>query len=614
MSVISIQPTFPQFEELDGTPLETGFIYIGTANLNPETNPTTVYWDFALTIPATQPIRTIGGRPSRGGSAARVYIQGDYSMTVRAKGSSNQPGVAVYSALSHPESAALFDDLADTTDVALGDALIGVKHTGTGAVARTQHDKNLDSLSAFDFMTIAEIADVRGNTAAVDVSAALLLAITSAYTLERSLYFPAGTYLVNTNIKMGDNATDAAKFCNFHGDGQHTVIKTTSANVNPFLWEGPNPDVASHGNRIDGRILIEKMRFLGPSSFGANTNSIGIRFYGAQGINLRDVTFNGWYDGEHYQNCDIVGRFNVISQTNYNAVNSSASGYAITAEGQLNSFNTFGGLTANNTNAGISYVGGHAPCFYGANFVLNGISLEFSPNNAAGNTVTSSPTVNGCYFEADTVTSIKLGGGNGIVRGGYYTGGGIIAGAAVPMVTVANYSNAFDPGYLDIPMNITFAGSSAIDQTSSAEKLINRTQITYTPTWAADSGSLVIGDGAISGKYRLDGDLCHVEIFFKVGATTTLGAASPFQFGLPFTATPSAVAGLRMAAGTAYINDTGSGWATAVATIDSGSVAYCKLKPAETIVNSNQVQSDFPMVFAAGDYITINLAYQIVLP
>ena len=61
MSVLSIKPPFPVFTDTGGQPLEDGFIYIGVANQDPGTNQITGYWDEALTIPASQPIRAIAG-------------------------------------------------------------------------------------------------------------------------------------------------------------------------------------------------------------------------------------------------------------------------------------------------------------------------------------------------------------------------------------------------------------------------------------------------------------------------------------------------------------------------------------------------------------------------
>jgi len=55
MSALSIQPPYPAFAGSDGLPLENGYIWIGTVNLNPQLNPIAVFWDSALTIPAAQP-------------------------------------------------------------------------------------------------------------------------------------------------------------------------------------------------------------------------------------------------------------------------------------------------------------------------------------------------------------------------------------------------------------------------------------------------------------------------------------------------------------------------------------------------------------------------------
>jgi hypothetical protein len=93
MSALSIQPTYPIFTDIDGQPLEDGFVWIGQANLDPQVNPINVFWDAALTIPAGQPIRTLGGYPSNSGTPARLYVNSDYSIRVM-----NKNGSVVYSA------------------------------------------------------------------------------------------------------------------------------------------------------------------------------------------------------------------------------------------------------------------------------------------------------------------------------------------------------------------------------------------------------------------------------------------------------------------------------------------------------------------------------------
>lgn len=48
-------------------------------------------------------------------------------------------------------------DLANTTDAAKGDALVGVFHSGTGSLARTQHDRNEDDMHLSDKGTTADM-------------------------------------------------------------------------------------------------------------------------------------------------------------------------------------------------------------------------------------------------------------------------------------------------------------------------------------------------------------------------------------------------------------------------------------------------------------------------
>ena len=98
MSALSIQPTYPIFTETDGQPLEDGYIWIGTANLDPEGNSINVYWDAALTQLAGQPIRTQGGYPVNNGTPARLYVNSDYSIRVM-----NKNGSVVYSAQAATE-------------------------------------------------------------------------------------------------------------------------------------------------------------------------------------------------------------------------------------------------------------------------------------------------------------------------------------------------------------------------------------------------------------------------------------------------------------------------------------------------------------------------------
>lgn len=163
MSALSIQPTFPIFTETDGQPLENGYIWIGTVNLDPQVNPINVYFDAALTILAAQPIRTINGYPSRNGTPARLYVNSDYSIRVM-----NRNGSAVYSAPAATErySSVVIGTISGTD--------VSFIQSGAGAVTRTMQAKAQEWFSPFDYGAVGN-SDAGGAVGANDTGAFTLL-------------------------------------------------------------------------------------------------------------------------------------------------------------------------------------------------------------------------------------------------------------------------------------------------------------------------------------------------------------------------------------------------------------------------------------------------------
>lgn len=81
-----VQVPYPLFNDIDGRPLNAGYIYIGEVGKNPEVYPVNVYWDKELTIPAEQPLRTRNGYISKNGKAGKIYIvDSGCSVTVKNK-------------------------------------------------------------------------------------------------------------------------------------------------------------------------------------------------------------------------------------------------------------------------------------------------------------------------------------------------------------------------------------------------------------------------------------------------------------------------------------------------------------------------------------------------
>ena len=243
---------FEQFFDAVGTPLDNGSVYIGTPNLNPETNPVQVYWDDARTIPAAQPIKTSGGYMVRNGTPARVFADVEnYSMTAKDK-----KGRIVWtvgdatsiSTLSGSGGAALVgaDDGAGgsiyTTiqgfltkiKSSIGSSLVGFIQSGTGAVARTAQDKMRESVSVFDFMTSAEISDVQSGTATIDVTVAIQAAVNSLSNSGGNLYFPRGRYKITAQINILNKSNIRLFGVGFSGSYNSTNFCTTLQGTGPF--------------------------------------------------------------------------------------------------------------------------------------------------------------------------------------------------------------------------------------------------------------------------------------------------------------------------------------------------------------------------------------------
>jgi hypothetical protein len=225
MTALSIQPTFPIFTDIDGQPLESGYVFIGTANLPPIANPITVYWDAALTLAAAQPIRTIGGYPMNSGTPARLYVNSDYSIQVQ-----NRNGSVVYSA---PAATERFSDVV-VQDI--NSSEVSFIQAGSGAVTRTAQAKMRDVVSVLDFG-----ADPTGVS---DSRAAFQSAVTAVIAAGRgTVYVPDGTYLINGTTSSDsflngvlfpwDSNYDVRPYLRLVGDGG-TTIKAGSNNMVVF--------------------------------------------------------------------------------------------------------------------------------------------------------------------------------------------------------------------------------------------------------------------------------------------------------------------------------------------------------------------------------------------
>ena len=76
----------------------------------------------------------------------------------------------------------------------------GFIQSGTGAVQRTVENKLKESISVFDFMTSAQIADVQANTRALDVTVPLQNFLVACR--NRKGFMPSGSYKITSALVL----------------------------------------------------------------------------------------------------------------------------------------------------------------------------------------------------------------------------------------------------------------------------------------------------------------------------------------------------------------------------------------------------------------------------
>lgn len=98
MASTSEARALPFFTDLYGSPLESGFIYIGQPGLDPVAYPSVVTSDLAGSVVVAQPIRTTHGHAAAAGSLIHLFCQIPYSITIL-----DSSGRLVYASLNETD-------------------------------------------------------------------------------------------------------------------------------------------------------------------------------------------------------------------------------------------------------------------------------------------------------------------------------------------------------------------------------------------------------------------------------------------------------------------------------------------------------------------------------
>ncbi len=350
MTTYALSPLFNGWQGFDssGRPLTAGTISVYLAG---GTTPTPTWTTSAGSVTNSNPIVLNGGGYPP--NEIWVVVGTGYKFVVsNASGSETR----TYDNITVTD---VFGTLADTSSAANGDALIGVKSTLTAGTARTQHDKNADVVSALDFMSSAQISDVRSRTGSIDVTQALINA-SAALAAGGTLHLPAGVYLINNPLGVawtvngnqsviGDGSVQttlkfspgAAGSCLTVSNGASQAILQTVKGLGFYSADSTYTKVALDLYDTSS-LVVDDIYVWGTGSgtpnapyWSGNGASIGIRTHGREAASFSNLRLcadlpiyidqnpntvpNDGEDVDHWEftNLYLSARYNSVSGSNY---------------------------------------------------------------------------------------------------------------------------------------------------------------------------------------------------------------------------------------------------------------------------------------------------------
>lgn len=266
----------------------------------------------------------------------------------------------------------------------MGDALLAVKQPYTGAVARTQHDKNWDSVNLLDFVYATDVVD-----GFVDYGLGLNRAITAMAALgstsvehipRRRINLPAGLLHIKTKVQL---TFGPFAMC---GEGIYQTVFTihpSAASDDDYLF-----DFSSSGWSSTGRVRISELYLSDFTVLGETPTWIRKKIFKFYGVGWDFAIENVQVWSPPLSSFDMTDVMDGV----FNQVGINSGGRFLTASSevthQINMLNQYDNCNAirymschfENNYSGVSYIRG------GSNNILFGGMCKFE-NNSRNNLV-----------------------------------------------------------------------------------------------------------------------------------------------------------------------------------------------------------------------------------
>lgn len=453
----------------------------------------------------------------------------------------------------------LATQLANTSNVVLGDALVGELLTDTAAIATTLHEQNERRiLEVFDFMTSAQIADVCSAAPVLDHTAAIQAAINAAQVLAKGERRLRINSTLEGYFRITSALTVTTNFLTVEWDSNSAIIKKF---FNGDMFRINGGEVEFHRCALDGngatytgggiRLLnnaANSFRLINPRI--KETASAPLLIEADAGSLMKVV-------GGLLQpyNAAAAGPTHAVAMTaadtgpaNRKIIGVSTGGAPICDATGAETIQVIGcdgsHVTTTGTSKKISLIGNRLQTA-GANMALSG-----TDHCVVGNTIASR-------------IELTPGATNCVVKENVQVGGDVIDSSG-------NTSN-----------KVVFFGSS------------------YTPTWTAETTGPTLGNGTLTGRFdRHDKDV-KATGFLEIGSTTTTGTGA-YSFAIPLQAAAS-----RDFVGSVWLRDSGTNFRVGVVLVTASALtAQMYFEAAATAMGPT-----VPITLATGDQLRWEINY-----
>lgn len=311
MAANSIIPPFPSFFEADGSPLENGYIYVGQPGFEAQSSPKASFFDLAMTISTGVSIRTSAGYPVNSGAATMVYVDGDFSITVK-----DRNGVLVFSSLNRTFAYSTADtvgtpllapdgNFANTGFGFINEQNTGLVRQGAGVVQSVILGNVIYQWSATGVQFLLPPSGagfVTGVAAALDTD---LQQISSITAVEGDMLYrnattwtrlPKGTaaqvLAMNTGATAPEWVTDTAYKCrafvNFNGNGGATIRR--SGGVSGIVRNSTGDYTITFSPALATADYVVAFSATGPSVSADSTRHVVIAGTSDTGPNVKTTT------------------------------------------------------------------------------------------------------------------------------------------------------------------------------------------------------------------------------------------------------------------------------------------------------------------------------------